>query len=295
MRKVERPPPRIEPGGFEVRLDYEGLGSLGERRGFLLPLAILGLLAVTALVMMSAALAMGLVRDTRLEREYLEGWSGPQPVEAGEIAVGWKLQRRLGPVASDSDVGELGVGRSSYELLRVIDPPREARLWTAPVYTPLWVAPTEPPGSAWAPSPCGGTQRTRASGDGPLLRFIGEITESLHPDGVAWAQRVASAGVVVSGPEVTLVEAEEGVVWLLSVGDVELRGDGVVRGILLAGGAVTLTDGAGWEGGVAAAGGVQVDSGSRIVGSWCAIEAALEEIPPPRRLDLPRGGALGRF
>ncbi len=294
MSEVRRRPPRTVSGGCGLRR-----GPPVGRRGFLLPLAILGLLAVTALVLMSTALAMGMHRDTRLEREYLEGWSGPPPVEGTEIAVGWELRRRRGPVASDVHDAQTAEvddrGRSSYELTRVIDPPRDARLWIAPVYAPLWVAPTEPSGSAWAPSPCGGTEQASASGDGPLLQFIGEITESLHPGGVVWSQQVAWAGVVASGPQVVLVEAEQGVVWLLATDDVELRGDGVVRGILLAGGSVTLTDGAWWEGGVAASGGVQVDSGSRIVGSWCAIEAALEQIPQPRRLNPAGAGALGRF
>lgn len=249
---------------------------MSSRRGFLIPLALLGLLAVTALALSSFVLARGMARDAVLERRYVQDWAAPQAVDTVQLATGWEL------------IGMRGAGeRRSYRVERVFDPPREALLWSSAVFAAALSRPA-------------GSEVTHRPGAGPLLHHMDALAGLLSAErsGEPWNTDVTlPSGVHVAGPAILVVAGEdpESPVWILADGDVELGGAGTVRGIVLARGSVRVGAGVRWNGGVAASGWVEVDSGADIVLDPAAIESAVALLREPRGVSLTRGGPLGRF
>lgn len=246
---------------------------MSARRGFLLPLALLGLLAVTALAMSTFVLARGLARDAALERRYLEEWAAPSVADTIDLAQGWELLALRG-------AGE----RRGYRVERFVDPALEAVLWTVPVFAP---ALSSPAGSGIEHEPAAG-------------RFLEhfEALAALLSGGATWrSDAVLPGGPQVFGPAILMVSGveEDGTVWVLADGDVEIRGEGTARGILLARGSVTIGAGTEWEGGVAAVGWVEVEADADVILDRTAIESTLTVLPEPRRIPLIRGAPLGRF
>jgi hypothetical protein len=251
------------------------------RRGVLLPMALLGLLALTALAIMTHALVHGMVVDGTLERRYLEGWAAAEPAERQMLSAGFELTRHEWTSAGQA-------GRSGYSVVRVLDPYLDSRRWGAAIYAPMVVGVDR---VEWASLPCGGASRAESRA-GPLLNFHGALVERLAPEPMDSA---SIEGILPEPSGVMHLYHINGISWLFSEGDIELRGDGVGRGVLLSLGAVTIRGGVRWEGGIAARGSVRIEEGARVVGDWCALEEAIAVIDEPRHLDLPGGDALGRY
>jgi hypothetical protein len=266
--------------------------------GFLLPLALMGLLALTALAVLSFTLAFGLVQDTVLERQYLEGWIEARPVDSLHLGGGYTLVRLAwhdGSAGTSGNTESGGSGRSTWWVIRTLDPVLDSRRWRSPVYTPILVAPESESSIAWAPSPCGGGATDANPGAGPLLHLADPLLDVLLAAGTDRETFVEVQGVEISVPALSLVVGPGDIGWLFTDGDVEVRGEGIVEGVLLGRGRVTIGAGVQWRGGVASSVGVRLEGDGSIIGDWCVIENAIASLAPPRRVALPGGGPLGRF
>lgn len=304
------------------------LGAWPGRRGFTLPLALLGVLALTALALVAFTLVLGEVGDGGLEHRYLSdlagaGHPGPE-AQTTRLPVGPGYQVEL--IQAHHGV------RSRVRVTWTLNPRIEALDWDQPWRVgDAGPGGTPQPGSVrWAEPPCGpgtgpgmgsgmggagasfdpgGGGRPRGPRIGPLdavqlARILNErptATSGSTPEWIPSSLTLETFGVDAIWMRGLGAAAGEGSPYgaasgvLVVPGDVRLGGTGELRGIVLAEGQVELGPEVVVRGAVAGGSGVYATGTEQIVGDWCAMEDSLEWLVPLGPVVIPGGAHLGWY
>jgi hypothetical protein len=273
----------------------------GERvsEGFLLPVALLMLVALTGMTFAAFLLAGAEIRLAAAERSYVELLArtpppGSPPPAPGEVPIalgrGFVLFR-LPPPGS-------GAGPAPHRVAWMVDPDRESAEFVAPVEIGM---PPAPPADRilLVEGPCGWEEsgpRVRFL-DGPEPPILGPLPFASLLARVPEGEETAPpswSGLHVEGPGLRVIAGEES--WLVVVPEwLEVTGPGVLRGLILADGDVSLAAGARLEGAVRTPGRVVLAEGAVVAGDRCAVRRALSVPILASPFPISGGERLGRY
>lgn len=297
-----------------------GTARDSRRDGFLLPLVLLMLLALTAVGMAAFTLALSETRHARHEERYLSALGTvrlagePRVGEDQAFLLGGGFVLLRGP-PSDESVGDGGIGPRLHRVVWVADPAGIAAGWPAAVTVGEMDRST-----IGAVEIASGACALEAAGLAPVIEARSVLPETEPPLGLGprvgplaladlvrrldaelpepapeGAEEPEAGG--ATGDGVRVYGGTEAAVLVLAPGDLRLEeaGEAAVRGLVLVAGDLWVASGVALDGAVWVGGALAMDDGSRISGDRCAIRDALDPLGRTGPHPLPGAPHLGRF